>query len=86
MYKPRIFIIYTVPADCHKNLTIGAYVPGPCWNGGSAVKTVIELALKQVNERTDILPGYRLNVILNDTKVCTKKLELSLANESDMFG
>lgn len=61
-------IFFVVPADCHKNLTIGAYVPGPCWNGGSAVKTVIELALKQVNERTDILPGYRLNVILNDTK------------------
>ncbi|XP_073256267.1 gamma-aminobutyric acid type B receptor subunit 2-like [Porites lutea] len=53
-----------------KNLTIGAYAPltGPCWGGGFAVKIAMELALSQVNERTDILPEYRLHMVLNDTK------------------
>ena len=31
----------------------------------------MELALSQVNERTDILPEYRLHMVLNDTKVYT---------------
>ena len=55
-----------------KYLTIGAYSPltGPCWGGGHVVKQVIELALSQVNNRTDILPGYELRMVLNDTKVC----------------
>jgi len=70
------FAFYGVPTNGVKNLTIGAYVPltGPCWGGGFAVKIVIELALSQVNSRTDILPGYQLNMVLNDTKVCAKKL------------
>ena len=60
--------------DGVKNLTIGVYAPltGTCWGGGFAVKIVIKLALKQVNNRADILPGYQLNMVLNDTKVCTK--------------
>ena len=47
---------------------------------------MIELALKQVNNRTDVLPGYQLNMVLNDTKVCTKEsvkafmMELSSVN------
>lgn len=59
-----------VPVNSKKDLTIGAYVPltGSCWRGGFAVKTVIEWALEQVNERNDILFGYQLNVVLNDTK------------------
>jgi len=35
------------------------------------VKNAMELALSQVNERTDILPEYRLHMVLNDTKVYT---------------
>lgn len=64
------FLYYAVPADGVKNLTLGAYVPltGPCWGGGFAVKIVIELALRQVNNRTDILPDYQLHMVLNDTK------------------
>ena len=69
-------VLDTVPTNGVKNLTIGAYAPltGPCWGGGFAVKIVIELALSQVNSRTDMLPGYQLNMVLNDTKVCAKKL------------
>lgn len=35
------------------------------------MKIVMELALSQVNERTDILPEYGLHMVLNDTKVYT---------------
>ena len=35
------------------------------------MKIAMELALSQVNERTDILPEYRLHMVLNDTKVYT---------------
>lgn len=47
---------------------------------------MIELALNQVNDRADVLPGYQLNMVLNDTKVCTKEsakaftMELSSVN------
>ena len=55
-----------------KNLTIGGYFPldGPCWTGGLAVKLTADLALDQVNNRTDLLSGYKLHLISNDTKVC----------------
>ena len=63
----------SVPCNGLKYLTIGAYSPltSACqWSGGRAVKQVIELALTQVNNRSDILPGYELQMVLNDTKVC----------------
>lgn len=66
-----IFLI--VPSNGLKYLTIGAYsplTPACQWTGGHAVKQVIELALSQVNNRSDILPGYELQMVLNDTKVC----------------
>lgn len=59
-----------VSSDDLKVLTIGSYSPlsGPCWDGGFAVKLVMDLALKQINNRKDVLPGYRLEMVLNDTK------------------
>ena len=78
-----ICFLYSVPVNSKKNLTIGAYVPltGSCWRGGFVVKTVIEWALEQVNERHDVLFGYQLNVVLNDTKVCKMDFENGLENE-----
>ena len=69
------FVLCVDPSDGVKILTIGSYSPltGPCWGGGYAVKLVMELALSQVNNRTDILPGYELQMVLNDTKVCDEK-------------
>ena len=64
-------VVNTVPSHGVKYLTIGAYSPltGPCWGGGHVVKPLMELALSQVNNRTNVLPGYELQVVLNDTKV-----------------
>lgn len=42
---------------------------------------MIEWALEQVNERNDVLFGYQLNVVLNDTKVCKMDFENGLGNE-----
>ena len=71
-----------------KNLTIGAYAPltGPCWGGGFAVKNAMELALSQVNERTDILPEYQLHMVLNDTKVYTVSQESHFATTPHWLG
>ena len=71
-----------------KNLTIGAYAPltGPCWGGGFAVKNAMELALSQVNERTDILPEYQLHMVLNDTKVYTVSQESHFATTLHWLG
>ena len=63
----------SVSSNGLKHLTIGAYsplTPACQWTGGHAVRQVIELALTQVNNRSDILPGYELQMVLNDTKVC----------------
>lgn len=36
---------------------------------GSELVSVCKLALEIVNNRSDILPNYNLNLIYNDTKV-----------------
>lgn len=39
------------------------------WAGGKGCKPAVEMALKHVNNREDILPGYRLEMVDNDSKV-----------------
>ena len=39
------------------------------WPGGRAMLTSAEMALVRVNERPDVLPGYRLNLVYGNTKV-----------------
>ena len=39
----------------------------PSWAGGTAVIHAVQLARKHINERSDILPGYRLEVIEADS-------------------
>ncbi|XP_041350710.1 gamma-aminobutyric acid type B receptor subunit 1-like [Gigantopelta aegis] len=47
------------------------------WHGGAAVLAASQLALEQVNQRDDVLPGYRLNLLWNDTG-CDPGLGLDL--------
>ena len=44
-------------------------VGGDAWPAGEALLLAVNIALEQVNNRTDILPGYRLNLIPSDTMV-----------------
>ncbi|XP_041350736.1 gamma-aminobutyric acid type B receptor subunit 1-like [Gigantopelta aegis] len=38
------------------------------WNGGQAILTGIQIALDQIKEREDVLPGYRINILWNNSK------------------
>lgn len=82
-YTAASSILSAVSSHGLKYLTIGAYspiTPACQWTGGRAVKQIIELALSQVNNRTDILPGYELQMVLNDTKVCAHYKQVDIFN------
>ena len=50
-------------------LYIGAFFPfGGGWDG-SGIIPVVEMALDDINAREDILPGYELRMVWNDTQV-----------------
>ena len=42
---------------------------GRTWPVGDALKVAIDMALEAVNNRTDILDGYRLHLVVGDTQV-----------------
>ncbi len=39
------------------------------WAGGLGIMPAVQIALEHINDRLDILPGYRLNLIWDNTKV-----------------
>ena len=39
------------------------------WAGGQGCYPAIEMALKDVNSRRDLLPGYRLHMVGNNSMV-----------------
>lgn len=39
------------------------------WHGGHALMTAAQMAIDHINMKPDLLPGYRLNMIWNDTQV-----------------
>ena len=41
------------------------------WPGGRALHIAAQMALEDVNARPDVLPGYRLDMVWNDTEVGT---------------
>ena len=51
---------------------------GPSWPGGTAVIHAVKLARDHINSRTDILPGYRLEVIEADSG-CNIKSKYAIA-------
>ena len=42
---------------------------GTNWPGGDALMVAAEMALEQINNRTDILAEYKLNIIKEDDQV-----------------
>ena len=46
----------------------GYFTLGGIWDG-SGILPAVEMALNQINERTDILPEYELKMVWNDTRV-----------------
>ena len=59
------------PCSCKKDLYLMGMLPmsGELWPGGGACLPPMEIALQQINERDDILPDYKLNLIWKDTAV-----------------
>lgn len=62
--------LYEVDEDGRIILNFGAIFPmtGKSWAGGQGCKPAVEMALKDVNERSDILPGYKLKMVWNDSE------------------
>jgi len=56
---------------CVRDLYLAALFPmtGKSWRGGQAALTGGQLAVDMVNNRTDILPGYRLNLAWRNSNV-----------------
>ena len=54
-----------------KDLHIMGLFPmtGTAWPGGYATKTATEMAIEEINNRSDILPEYKLNLHSVDSKV-----------------
>ena len=54
-----------------KDLYLMGLLPmtGDTWPGGGACLPPMEMAVRQINDREDILSGYRLNLIWKDTAV-----------------
>ena len=42
---------------------------GETWPNGGVCLPPMEMAIRHVNEREDLLPGYRLNLVWKDTAV-----------------
>ena len=54
----------------HTNITIGGIFPmSGSWAGGVGCKPAVEMALKDVNKRKDIMPNYHLLMESDDSMV-----------------
>ena len=59
---------------------LGLFPMEGSWYGGNAVKAAAEVAIDYVSYDANILPGYQLHMIDNDTKVHKMACLLSLSN------
>ena len=61
---------YSVKYSKLKTLYIGGIFPMTGgWAGGKGCRPAVDMALEDVNNRTDILPGFKLEMVANDSRV-----------------
>ena len=59
----------SAPSDDRIPLYLGGFFSfGGPWDG-SGVLPAVEMALDHINQRTDVLDGYELKMVWNDTRV-----------------
>ena len=76
MFSKVIYFFYLTlfslsSAEEPKDVYVLALLPmtGTVWPGGKAILMVANMALEFINNRSDILEGYNLKLIVTDTKV-----------------
>ena len=63
----------------HKNLTIGVIYPNSgSWAGGQGCIPAIEMALDDLNNNTEVLTDYRLNMEFNDSQVRHTRIQVEV--------
>ncbi|XP_046559273.1 gamma-aminobutyric acid type B receptor subunit 1-like, partial [Haliotis rubra] len=68
LFVSAVFVMVT-RCFCQIDLYIlGLFPFEGSWPGGIALLNAVEIGLEQINERADVLPGYRLNLMWNNSK------------------
>jgi len=53
-----------------RTLYIGGIFPmSGAWSGGKGCRPAVDIALEDINYRTDLLPNFRLQMLANDSRV-----------------
>ncbi len=55
------------------------------WSGGESMMIAAQMGMDHVNQRTDILPGYKLNLVWDCTKVRVISHRLEIVKASFSF-
>lgn len=56
------------------------------WAGGKGCKPAVDMALEDVNRRSDILHGYKLIMVANDSQVKSAKLPSEYTLQLALYG
>nr|KAG5702808.1 hypothetical protein BaRGS_001890 [Batillaria attramentaria] len=62
----------------HDLYLMGLYPWSGPWHGGESLLASSTLAVDVVNNRTDVLPGYRLHIVHDDTKLYTPPTKIMI--------
>ena len=66
---------YSLRYNKLKTLYIGGIFPMTGgWAGGKGCRPAVDMALEDVNSRQDILPGFKLEMVANDSRVNVNQL------------
>lgn len=71
-----VIVLFKLNSQCEKiDLYIGGFFPidNVGWNGSGLIPAT-EMAIDDINSRTDVLPNYRLNLVIGNTKVSLSDL------------
>ena len=66
-----LVLVNTTASIPEKDIYIlGLFAKQGVWPWGHALIPAAEMVLEEINNHSSLLPGYRLQMLLDDTKVC----------------